>query len=191
MCDKIWAAFVFLLFVLPVFAREEPLTPSPNSKIEAVVQIHGDPELENADVVFRLKHSKKKIGSFYVGGYSCYAQILWSPDGRYAALQTHFTRHTMELFVFEVTETGILQVKIEDYLQNIYGRLGVLHGGRGSVDKPLKWLDKDRLLISAMGTLDPSQGDVGFNYEVEIRIIPDSDDLVGWLEKMTPVKSNE
>lgn len=58
------------------------------------------------------------------------------------------------------------------------------------MDKPLKWLSPDRLLISAAGTLDRSDSD-SYDYEVEIRIIPDADDLVGWLEKITPSKHNE
>ena len=149
----------------------------------------GDEPSMDAVVIFRLKPSGKKIGSFEIGGYSSYAELLWSPDGKYAALQTHFSRHTMEVVVFRVNPEGIQQVKIQDYTQNIYGRVGVLHGGRGFVDKPLKWLSPDRLLISAAGTLDRSDSD-SYNYEVEIRIIPEGVDLVGWLEKITPAKSN-
>jgi hypothetical protein len=192
MNHKISVVLISFLPAIPLFADEKPLAPSPDGKIEAIVQFEGDPSLQEYEVVFRIKNSKKKIGSFSLGGYSNYAQILWSPDGLYAALQTHLTRHTKEMFVFQVTETGMQQVKIQDYLQNICGRLGVLHGGRGFVDEPLKWLDKDRLLFSAKGTLamDSSPGDT-YKYEVEIRIIPDGDSLVGWLEKITPVKSNE
>jgi hypothetical protein len=42
----------------------------------------------------------------------------------------------------------------------------------------------ERLLISAMGTLD--REDTSYHYEVEIRIIPDADQLVGWLERGDP-----
>jgi len=171
-------------------ADEEAIPPCPNKQIEAVMQTSSI-ESSVANIVFRLKSSHKEIGSFCLGGYSKYALLIWSPDGQYAALQTHFTRHTMELFVFRVGTDGIQQVKIQDYQQNIYGRLGVLHGGRGSVDKPLKWLGADRLLISARGALDDSEEDSGYHYEVEIHIIPDGSDLVGWLEKIKPVKSDE
>lgn len=142
-----------------------------------------------AEVIFRLVSSKRKIGSFPLGGYSAQTEVLWSPDGKYAALQRHFTRHTTEVFVFRVAVDAFQQVKIQDYVQNIYGRLGLLHGGRGFVDKPLKWLAPERLLISATGTLD--REDRSYHYEVEIRIIPDGDQLIGWLEKISSATPNE
>jgi hypothetical protein len=167
--------------------QEYSIPPCPNKSIEAVLNISKtDPD--DGEIIFQQSNTHKKIGSFGLGGYSSYVQLLWSPDGKYAALQTHFTRHSMELFVFRVGLDGIQQVKIEDYLQNIYGRNGVLHGSRSSTDTPLKWLAPDRLLISSKGSLNDTEEDKGYNYEVEISIIPDADELVGWLDKITPAK---
>jgi hypothetical protein len=174
---RLIVSLLFLGFALLTEAKEKALPECPNKAIQALVQTGDEPTLD-AEVIFRLQPSGKSIGSFQVGGYSSYAELLWSPDGKYAALQTHFSRHTMELFVFRVSSDGIRQVKIQDYTQNIYGRVGVLHGGRGFVDKPLKWLSPDRLLISAAGTLDRSDSD-NYDYEVEIRIAPNGDDFVG------------
>jgi hypothetical protein len=170
-----------------VGATDKLLAPSPNRTVEAVVINVEKPS--EAEVMFRVVSSKKKIGSFPLGGYSAETEVLWSPDGKYAALQRHFTRHTTDVFVFRVGIDALQQVKIQDYAQNIYGRLNVVHGGRGFVDRPLKWLAADRLLISAMGTLD--REDNSYQYEVEIRIIPDADHPVGWLERITPAKPNE
>jgi hypothetical protein len=47
----------------------------------------------------------------------------------------------------------------------------------------------ERLLISAMGTVD--REDTSYHYEVEIRIIPDADQLVGWLERGDPQRGDE
>jgi hypothetical protein len=182
---------ILFILLLPACARvgatEKILAPSPNKAVEAVVVDVEKPS--EAEVIFRLVSSKRKIGSFPLGGYSAQTEVLWSPDGKYAALQRHFTRHTTEVFVFRVAVDAFQQVKIQDYVQNIYGRLGLLHGGRGFVDKPLKWLAPERLLISATGTLD--REDRSYHYEVEIRIIPDGDQLIGWLEKISSATPNE
>ena len=170
-----------LLFSLGVTQAEETALPKcPSGKFEAVATYSDDSD--DNKIIFRLAGTTTPIGTFGLGGYSKYAKLLWSPDGHFAALQTHFTRHTLELFVFEVTESGIKEVKLQDYTQNIYGRLDILRGGRGYSDTPLKWLENDRLLIQAAGLIDKGD-DAGYCYRVELRITGGGE-LVGWLEKI-------
>ena len=63
------------------------------------------------------------------------------------------------------------------------------------MDKPLKWLTNDRLLVLTMGTLpDTEEGfrsEESYRYHVELRIIPDSVDFTGWLEKIEKADENE
>jgi hypothetical protein len=184
-----YLSLLFFIIVGSANATEKVLTPCPNKNIEVVVWTNENPSM-GGTVIFRDKPSGRKIGSFDLGGYSSYAEILWSPDGSYIALETQQMNHGYELFVFRVIADWIKQVKIQDYIQNIYGRHGVLRGGGRWANEPLKWVSNDRLLISARGTLATS-GDTGYNYEVEVRIAPFEDDFIGWLEKITPVKQNE
>jgi hypothetical protein len=87
-----------------------------------------------------------------------------------------------------VTPEKVRPVTVEDYIQNIYGRLGILHAPRGWSNRPLRWLAPDRLLISAAGDLADEES---YDYEVEVTMIPDADEIVGWLEKITNVKRKE
>ena len=173
---------LFLLFSLVVTRAEEMALPKcPSGKFAAVMAFSDDPD--DSKIIFRLVGTSKTVGAFGLGGCSKYAELLWSPDSRFAAVQTHFTRHTMELSVFEVSENGIKQAKLQDYTQTIYGRLDILHGGRGQADVSLKWLDKDRLLIEAAGTIGKGD-DADYRYRIELRVVSDADEIVGWLEKI-------
>ncbi len=173
-------------------AEETSLGFSPKKQFEAVIQTS---DIHEMTLVFRKASSHERLGSYFLGSYSPYAVLLWSPTERFVAVQTNCSRHSMELVVFAVTDTAIKQVSLQDYRQNIFGRLGILHGGRGEVDKPLKWLNNDRLLLLTMGTLpdteDGFRSEGGYRYHVELRIIPDSVDFVGWLEKIEKADENE
>ena len=117
--------------------------------------------------------------------------LIWSPDGHYAALQHLYERHFVRVDVFEVTESGIRLAEIENYTQNIYGRLGVLHGGRGQSDQVIKWLSKDQLLIQTRGSTSNSEDDLGYCYQVQLRIYNSGDPLLGWLEKIEKTQPDE
>lgn len=173
-------------------AEETSLGFSPKKQFEAVIQTS---DIHEMTLVFRKAPSHKRLGSYFLGSYSPYVKLLWSPTERYVAVQTHCSRHTNELVVFAVTGTSIKQVNLQDYRQNIFGRLGILHGGRGQVDEPLKWLTNDHLLLQAMGSLpdteDGFRTEGGYRYHVELRITPDYDDFVGWLEKIEKADENE
>jgi hypothetical protein len=186
MITSLFFPLAFSLSLSLTSAEEIGTTPSPDGKIETT--IHYSPtDNDDDNLIFKDKVSHKEIGTFYLGGYSTYTKLLWSPDSKYLALQTHFTRHTKELFIFRITQEGIKPVTIQDYKENIYGRLGVLRGYRGYADEPIKWLGNDRLLISASGTIGQAEN-TAYDYEVEIQIIENGSDLEGWLEKITPIK---
>jgi hypothetical protein len=181
-------AFVLSAAVGAIAAEEKALPASPDKAIEALLRLPDTPDgVEH--LVFRLGSTRKEIASFPSGAFIAgVSEILWSPDGRFAAFAVRTTRRTRELSVFHVTSEKVRQVKMEDYMQNIYGRLGILHAARGWSNRPLKWLTPDRLLISAAGDLAAEES---YDYEVEVKIIPDAENFVGWLEKITDVKDKE
>lgn len=162
----------------------------PDPAIEAVFKNPAPDQFDETDeVIFRLKASGKKIASFSEGGFgNGDPQLLWSPDGRLAALVTRTTRHTREISIYHVSAEKVRKVKVEDYTQNIYGRLGILHGDGGEAHLARKWLEADRLLIYTRGGLGNEDF---YEYEVEVKVIPDADEFTGWLEKITDVKGKE
>jgi hypothetical protein len=181
-------ALVLTASVGPVAAEEKALPACPDKTIEAVLKVPDTPDgLEQ--LVFRLSSTRTEIAAFPSRAFTAgVSEILWSPDGRFAAFAARTTRRTRDLSVFHVTAEKVRQVKLEDYMQNIYGRLGILHASRGWSNRPLRWLAPDRLLISAAGDLSEEKS---YDYEVEIRMIPDAEEIVGWLEKITDAKRDE
>jgi hypothetical protein len=181
-------ALLLSVSVTTASAEEKALPASPDKTIEALLRLPDTPDGVE-QLVFRLGSNRKEIALFpsraFIAGVS---EILWSPDGRFAAFTARTTRRTRELSIFHVTPEKVRPVKVEDYIQNIYGRLGILHAPRGWSNRPLRWLAPDRLLISAAGDLADEES---YDYEVEVTMIPDADEIVGWLEKITNVKRKE
>ena len=178
-------AFLLVSSFVPAFAMEHPLAACPDGGIEAVFKTPETPE-EGEEIIFKNMSSGKKIASFPCGGFGVEVpELLWSPDGRHAALDIRTTRHTRDLMVFHVTGQEVQKVQVEDFTQNINGRLGILHGSGRHANRPLRWLAPDRLLISAAGTLKDEES---YEYKVEIKVIQDAEQWIGWLEKITAVK---
>ncbi|MCW1912720.1 hypothetical protein OJ996_03990 [Luteolibacter sp. GHJ8] len=182
-----------LTFLLPCLlatasAKEQPLAACPDKAIEAVYRISNDGG-EAEEIIFKVKSTGKKIASFPSGGFGTEVpELLWSSDGRLAAVSIRTTRNTRNLMVFHVTADEAKQVQLQDFTQNIYGRLGILRGTGSSSNKPLRWLAADRLLISAWGALENEDW---YDYEVELTVIQDAGNRVGWLEKITDVKKEK
>ena len=185
-----WLLLLLSSVMTPLHARELPLAACPDEKIEAVFKTLGPDDFDGVDeVIFRIKATGKKIASFPEGGFGTgNPQMLWSPDGRLAALVTRTTRHTAGITVYHVTAEEVRAVKMEDYTQNIYGRLGILHGTGAEAHLARKWLAADRLLIYTRGSLGNEDF---YEYEVEVLINPDGGNFTGWLEKITDVKKKD
>jgi hypothetical protein len=87
------------------------------------------------------------------GGYSLYkgaattAFVLWHSSSHFFALTDHGTRHSMEMYLYEITPDDVILIHQPDYYQNALGRVDATEGYATSVVKPLKW-DKDVLTCS-------------------------------------------
>ncbi len=87
------------------------------------------------------------------GGYSLYkgavttAHVLWHSSSRFFALTDHGGRHSMEMYIYEVSPNEVVLIHQPDFYQNALGRVDATEGYLTSVVKPLKW-DKDVLTCS-------------------------------------------
>jgi hypothetical protein len=85
------------------------------------------------------------------GGFAVYegalgmSHVLWHSSGDFFALTDHGTRHSMEMYVYQVAPPQVTLLKTQDYFQNALGRVGATSVYATSVVKPLRW-NKDDLI---------------------------------------------
>ena len=85
------------------------------------------------------------------GGFALYegakdtSKIVWHASGNFFALTDHGTRHSMEMYVYEIAPPNVTLLKTQDYFQNALGRVGATSVYATAVVKPLRW-DKDDLI---------------------------------------------
>ena len=79
------------------------------------------------------------------GGFSVYkgakdiSKVIWHPSSRFFALTDHGTRHSMEMYIYEVTPDDVTLIEQPDYYQNALGRVNSTEGYMTCVTKPIDW----------------------------------------------------
>jgi hypothetical protein len=79
------------------------------------------------------------------GGFAVYegalgmSHVLWHSSGDFFALTDHGSRHSMEMYVYQVASPQVTLLKTQDYFQNALGRVGATSVYATSVVKPLRW----------------------------------------------------
>ncbi len=108
------------------------------------------------------------------GGFCVYegaqnmSHVLWHNTGKFFALTDHGTRHSMEMYVYEVAPPKVILLTTQDYCQNALGRVGATEVYATTVVKPLRW-NKDDLICNY--TFDTRTKDGrGPTYEVEFTL---------------------
>lgn len=118
----------------------------------------------------RIKELAEGGGVFGYKGALATASALWHPSGSFFALIDQGTRHSQELYIYEVTAKDAVLIHTPDYCQNALGRIGAIEGYLVSVVKPLQW---DGDLLKCKLTFDaslPDQRGRSPAYEVEFTL---------------------
>jgi hypothetical protein len=147
------AAFALVLLLCGLARAENALVKggkSPDGRFE--VRIYGSPEREPSDYYYALV--KADTGKLVKelptrGGFSKYSgaaettSVVWHSSSKFFAITDRGTRHSSELYVFEVQDDGIEMLELPNFFQNALGRINATEGYAVSVAKPLRWEDKD------------------------------------------------
>ena len=84
------------------------------------------------------------------GGYAVYegaketGKVLWHPSSRFFALTDHGSRHSMDLYIYEISRSQVTLIQTPNYFQNALGRVGSTEGYLIEIVTPISW-DKDFL----------------------------------------------
>jgi hypothetical protein len=142
---------VTLLFLwLSVIHAEDALLPgglSPDERYQ--IRIYQTDSSDSSDYYYGVYNTKsnallKKLDEG--GGYSRYSsakeisKVFWHPSSRFFALTDHGTRHSMEMYIYEITsDNKIILIGQPDYFQNALGRVNSTEAYMTAVVKPINW----------------------------------------------------
>jgi hypothetical protein len=91
-----------------------------------------------------VKELAQSGGAFQFGDATKIVKALWHSGGRVVAFTDAGTQHSRELYLYEVTDSDAVQLKVPDYVQNALGRIGATSIAGVSVTELQGW-DGDRL----------------------------------------------
>jgi len=121
---------------------------SPNGRYEVRLCKSGEISPGTSGYSYELADSNtgKVLQQFSAGGgFADYygaimvSEVLWSPSSRYFALLDHGSRHSMELYLFRVAGSGVIELKAPDYLKKGLTLAGEKTIYLVSVVKPISW----------------------------------------------------
>jgi hypothetical protein len=141
-----------LLILTPLFSRAEDalLTGGQSPDGHYQVRIYQTDSPDPSDyyyAVFDTKAHKILKQLSEGGGFSVYkgakdiSKVVWHPSSHFFALTDHGTRHSMEMYIYEVTPSDVTLLEQPDYYQNALGRVSSTEGYMTCVTKPLDWKD--------------------------------------------------
>lgn len=150
---------VLVLFVISCFNGfgEDSLVQgglSPDGRYE--VRIFQTNSQSRGDYYYAVVDAKSKqiIQKLAEGGGVCVykgalnmAHVLWHNSSNFFALTDHGSRHSLEMYVYEIAPPKVTLLTTQDYCQNALGRVGATEVYATTVVKPLRW-DKDNLVCS-------------------------------------------
>lgn len=109
-----------------------------------------------SDYVFAIynTHTNKRLIRFdQVGGILNYGEALqessalWNDSGSFVVFTDSGTRHSQEIYVFEVSDTSAERIQLPDYVQNALGRVGGTATGIVCGSIPKRW-DGNKLYLT-------------------------------------------
>jgi hypothetical protein len=91
------------------------------------------------------------------GGYCTYkpalgiSKVLWNQTSDVFAISDRGTKHSLELYFYEVAGTDIRRIELPNFFQNALGRIGATEGYLTAVVRARKW---DGDILNASLTFD-------------------------------------
>ncbi len=85
--------------------------------------------------IYSTRTNKRLVRLDDVGGRLSYddarqsSRALWNDSGSFAAVTDSGTRHSTEIYVFNVSDSSAQRIQLPDYLQNALGRVGATEAG--------------------------------------------------------------
>lgn len=94
-------------------------------------------------------------------------QILWAPDSKTVAVTTRGTKRTRQVQLCSLTEKGLQPISLSPGITAAAQKeLGSTENTRSIWEKPIEWLDSDRVVIRATGSTQLDGQSV--QYEVDV-----------------------
>jgi hypothetical protein len=132
------------------------------------------------------------------GGFADYdgaknlSEVVWHESGDFFALTDHGTRHSMEMYVYQISPPKVTLLNTQDYFQNALGRVGAISVYATSVVKPQRW-DKDDLICSLFFDARTKTGrspQYTADFKLELAHGPNMVSRLSFVEMSPPVSQN-
>jgi len=95
--------------------------------------------------IYNVRTNERLVRFDEVGGILRYddacknSKALWNDSNSFVVFTDSGTRHSTEIYVFEVSDTSAQRIQLPDYLQNAIGRVGATEAGIICGSIPKRW----------------------------------------------------
>lgn len=150
---------------------------SPDKRFEVRIANRGD----NDESSYAIQiHAAKRQKPFYtleeIGGFLRFAfakedcRAVWHPSGDFVAVTDRGTRHSREIYLFEVSADRARRLPQPDYVRKALSRVGAKEVGLHSIATPKGW-QGDNFLLDYYFTVDwPERGRRGYTCDVTLKV---------------------
>jgi len=141
------------------------------------VRIVEDPDSEPSDYVFDIVDTQTKKRLVRVedaGGILRYnaaretSQAFWDESGSFVVFTDQGTRHSLEIYVFQVAGASASRIAIPDYVQNALGRVNATQIDLHCLSAPKRWDGTKLGLELGFSVSDPVRGRVFYTCDVTL-----------------------
>jgi len=113
---------------------------------------------------------------------------LWNDTDSVVVFTDSGTRHSREIYVFDVSSGSANPVALPDYVQNALGRVEAARTSHHCVSSPKRWEGNALHLELSFSVHDPARGRVFYSCEVTLDLQPGS--TAATLSRVTKPKSD-
>lgn len=178
-----FAALLFLAAHLRADPKEIPIDGGVFEKGKCEIIIQTNPKEQNdpnwgpdvVRIVVRDSKSKKELASDLFNPFGRMTEpdpdmkAVWSPDGKYVALNLRETRHATTAYLFQVNPPKLTCIELPSYWSKAEKFLGSKADFRGGIETPLRWSDSKTLIVRSRGTLRNNDSEFGLLVTVSIK----------------------
>ncbi|OYW73258.1 MAG: hypothetical protein B7Z37_22155 [Verrucomicrobia bacterium 12-59-8] len=175
---RIFLSILALAFAFTVQAREDLVEGGRSKNGLYEVRIVQDPDgndLEYTYAIYDTRSGKRLAQLGDVGGCFKYEQAihqsnaLWNDSSSFVALADSDSRHTVQIYIFHVSDTSCDRLIVADFVQNSLGRVDATEIDLRCHSSPERWDGNQLHVILTFGVAHATRGRVCYNCEAVLK----------------------